>query len=94
MKTLHTPQRCQVWLETDEEGRPWVCAVTFRGRTWRTKVTLEIWTYWGEWWLDPDLKGESRLYFVIGTQHGEISLFQRSGGKAEDDGWFVEGWFD
>ena len=94
MKTLHVPQRCSVVLESDEEGRPWVSAVRFRGVTWRTKVTLEIWTYWGEWWLDPDLEGESRLYFVLGTNNGEISLFQRSSPRAADRGWYVEGWND
>lgn len=94
MKTLHTPQRCQVLLEPDEDGRPWVVAVKFRGLTWRTRVTLEVWSYWGEWWLDADLEGESRTYFVLGTQHGEISLFQRKGARLEDRGWYVEGWFD
>ena len=93
MKTLHTPERCEVRLEPDGEGGDFVSAVEFRGQTWYTRTLLETWTYWGDWWLDAALEGESRTYFVLGTQQGELSVFHRSS-PTEAPGWFVAGWFD
>ena len=90
MKTLHSPESCRVLLEAD--GTP--SAVRFRGRTWYVRTLLGTWTFWGDWWLDPQLEGESRAYFVLGTQRGEISVFHRTGPRAEEQGWFVEGWYD
>ena len=107
MKTLHLPEPCQVildpkaapggpgsLLEPDGDDTGFVSAVLFRQQTWRTRVTLEVWTYWGDWWLDPKLEGESRRYFVLGTQRGEISVFYRSSPSESERGWFVAGWFD
>ena len=94
MKTLHIPERCEVLLEPDGTGGVWVSALRWRGSTWRVKTTLEVWVYWGDWWLDPGLAGESRRYHVLGTQKGEISRFYRHGTRVEERGWFVEGWYD
>ena len=94
MKTLHTPERCEVRLEPDGAGGDFVNAVEFRGQTWYTRTLLEVWTYWGDWWLDPALEGESRTYFILGTQRGEITVFHCSSPRTEEQGWFVEGWYD
>jgi hypothetical protein len=94
MKTLHTPERCRVLLEPDGASGASVSAVQYRGATWCTRVTLEVWCYWGDWWLDATLKGERRTYFVLGTQRGEISVFCRVHRDAALNGWFVEGWYD
>lgn len=94
MKTMHAPERVEVFLEPDEDGVPFVSALKFRGATWRTRVTLEVWTYWGDWWLDPGLEGESRVYHVLGTHRGRITVFHRESSRLGETGWFVEGWFD
>ena len=94
MKTLHQPQPCKVLLEPDEAGGFWVSAVRFRGASWQTKITLEVWTYWGEWWLDPKLEGESRVHYVLGTQRGEICVFYRISPQVTETGWYVAGWYD
>ena len=94
MKTLHIPERCEVLLEPDGAGGAWVSAIKYRGATWRTRATLEVWLYWGDWWLTADLEGELRTYFILGTDKGEISVFHRRGARLEQRGWFVEGWYD
>jgi hypothetical protein len=94
MKTLHVPERCEVLLEPDADGGVWVSAVRYRGMTWYTRVTLKVWWYWGDWWLDPQLAGEARTYYVLGTSKGEISVFHRINPQESERGWFVEGWYD
>jgi hypothetical protein len=92
MKTLHVPEPCQVLLESDESGSPWVSSVRARGQTWHTRVVLEVWRFWGDWWLSPDLSGESRTYWVLGTSRGEITVFYRV--SSRETGWFLAGWYD
>lgn len=94
MKTLHRPERCEVLLEPDVEGGVWVSSVHYRGSTWYTRMVLEVWSYWGDWWLDPSLEGESRTYYVLGTSKGEISIFLRHNPRDAERGWFVAGWYD
>jgi hypothetical protein len=94
MKLLHDPERVAVILEPDELGGTWVAAVQWRGTRWRTQRTMAIWTYWGDWWLDADLKGEQRTHHLLATNRGEISLYHRQHREAELCGWFLEGWFD
>ena len=94
MKTLHRPSPCQVLLEPDGTGGVWVSAVRWRGTTWRVRLTLEVWCYWGDWWLDAGLIGEQRSYHVLGTQKGEITIFYRQQLLEALCGWFVAGWYD
>jgi hypothetical protein len=93
MKTLHHAERCQVLLEPDVKGVV-VRAVRWRGVTWHVQTTLEVFVYWGEWWLHPDLQGETRDYYVLGTARGELTVFRRLHRDLEQQGWFVLGWWD
>ena len=88
MKTLHNAEPCQVLLEPLGLGFT-VSAVRWRGSTWYVKKVLEVYVYWGEWWLDSSLIGETRVYYLLGTARGELTIFQH-----QHQAWFVVGWFD
>jgi hypothetical protein len=94
VKTFHIPESCEVMLEPDEFGGTQVSAVRFRKAMWRTGRTLETWVYWGEWWLDSALEGETRTYFVLATNRGEITVFYCQSPRASKGGWFIAGWYD
>ena len=87
MKLLHQPEPCKVLLEPVGAGVR-VQAVRYRGVVWTVRVTLEIWVYHSAWWTGAALEGERREYHILGTSHGEITVYQTRGG------WFVAGWFD
>ena len=94
MKTLHRLERCEVLCEADEFGGVWVSAVKFRGFTWYTRAMLEVWIYWGDWWLDPFLQGVSHTYYVLGTERGELTVYYCHSPRASECGWFAAGWYD
>ena len=89
MKFLHQAEECTV---QEEHGR--VLAVRWRERVWQVKATLDVWTYRGNWWLDPSLQGERRTYHVLGTARGEIEVYQREHPDPEKRGWWVSAWWD
>ncbi len=87
MKLLHQPEPCKVLLEPVGTGIR-VQAVRYRGAVWKVRTTLEVWIYHSAWWTSAALEGERREYHILGTSHGEITVYQAR------QGWFVAGWFD
>lgn len=89
MKTLHTPQRCQVIWQGCR-----ITAVQLGPHTWPVEQVIDQYILCDIWRHQPQAGGERRVYYLLDTARGLLEVFERQAGPPHQLGWWIAGWPD
>ena len=89
MKTLHSPQRCQV---TWQDGQ--ITKVHLKHQTWPVEQVVDQYVLCDAWRHQPQPGGERRVYYLLDTTRGLLEVFERQAGPPHQLGWWIAGWPD